>query len=57
VRERVRIEGAVEVFLVVWVDRDSETAQVIPLLEGDELLSVPFSAIQRVDGSTDTSVA
>jgi hypothetical protein len=49
VRERVRIEGRDDVFLVVWLDLDREVVDLIPIAEGGALEeSVPFRSIQSV---------
>jgi hypothetical protein len=49
VRERVRIDGRDDVFLVVWVDLDREVVDLIPIAEGGALEeSVPFCAIHAV---------
>src|SRR3954469_5590992 len=32
-RERVRVEGLHNPFLVIWVDRESGTAQLVPLVD------------------------
>ena len=47
VREHVHVEGQKGEFLVIWVDWESETAQVVPLPEGYEVLSVPFGSIRQ----------
>jgi hypothetical protein len=51
VRERVHIEGQEGTFLVIWADRESRTAQVVPLVDGDEVFFVPFALIRPVDES------
>jgi len=49
VRERVRIEGRDDVFLVVWVDLEREVVDLIPIVDGGALEeSVPFHAIHPV---------
>jgi hypothetical protein len=49
VRERVRIDGRDEVFLVVWVDLEREVVDLIPIAEGGAVEeSVPFRAIHPV---------
>ena len=49
VRERVRIEGRDDVFLVVWVDLEREVVDLIPIAEGGALEEcVPFRAIHPV---------
>jgi hypothetical protein len=46
VRERVRIDGRDDVFLVVFVDLESEVVDLIPVADGGALEeSVPFLAI------------
>ena len=50
VRERIRIEGEVGMFLVIWVDQETMTAEVIPLVERNEILSVPFTRVQPLLG-------
>lgn len=45
-RQHVRIDNQHGVFLVVWVDIDGQTADLIPLGEGDAVLTVPFSQIR-----------
>ena len=47
-RERVGVEGRDGVFLVVWVDADQQTADLIPLIEGDGVLTVPFAQIRHM---------
>jgi hypothetical protein len=42
-REHVSIEGHLGTFLVLGVECESRTIQVIPLIGGDETLRVPFS--------------
>lgn len=56
-RQRVHIDGQDGVFLVIWVDVASATAQVVPLVGSDEVLSVPFSQIRPVDGEAFRLVA
>ena len=47
VRERVRIDGRDEVFLVVWVDLAQCVADLIPLADAGVLEeSIPFAAIR-----------
>jgi hypothetical protein len=49
VRERVRIDGRDDLFLVVWVDLEREVVDLIPIAEGGALEeSVPFRAIHVV---------
>jgi len=49
VRERVRIDGRDDVFLVVWVDLEREVADLIPIAEGGAVEEgVPFQAIHPV---------
>jgi hypothetical protein len=49
VRERVRIEGRDDLFLVVWVDLERGVADLIPIADGGGLEeSVPFRLIQPV---------
>jgi hypothetical protein len=45
-REHVSIEGHVGMFLVLGVDHESRTIQVVPLIGGDEVLSVPFPSVR-----------
>ncbi|HEY3705130.1 MAG TPA: hypothetical protein VGL22_08720 [Terracidiphilus sp.] len=45
-RERVRVEGRDGLFLVVWVDVELQIADVIPLVQGDAVFSVPFTEIR-----------
>jgi hypothetical protein len=45
-RERVRLEGRDGLFLVVWVDADRQTADLVPLIHGDAVFSVPFGQIR-----------
>jgi hypothetical protein len=46
VRERVRIDGRDDMFLVVWVDIEREVADLIPIAAGGALEeNVPFHAI------------
>jgi len=51
IRQRVKIEGRDEVFLVVWVDLKRGVADLVPV-EGDKDLEedVPFSNIRSVTG-------
>jgi hypothetical protein len=52
-RERVRIEGRGEVFLVVWVDLAQNAADLIPLTDGNVLEEgVSFTVIQPLDESS-----
>jgi hypothetical protein len=47
VRERVRIDGREDVFLVVWVDLEREVADLIPIDDGGALEEgVPFHSIR-----------
>jgi hypothetical protein len=49
VRERVRIDGRDDVFLVVWVDLEREVVDLIPIAEGEALEeNIPFRAIHSV---------
>lgn len=48
-RERVRLEGQEGTFLVVWVDHDRGTADLIPLGEGEVEDSVPFARIRPLE--------
>lgn len=52
VREHVMVEGHNDPFLVIGVDQDLGTADLVPLLEGDTVLSVPFSAIRPLHANT-----
>jgi hypothetical protein len=49
-REHVSIEGRPGMFLVLGVDQESQTIQLVPLIGGDEVLSVPFSSVQFPHG-------
>jgi hypothetical protein len=49
VRERVRIDGRDDVFLVVWVDLECEVVDLIPIAEGGAVEeSVPFRSVHPV---------
>jgi hypothetical protein len=49
VRERVRIDGRDDLFLVVWVDLERELVDLIPIAEGGTVEeSVPFRAIHPI---------
>jgi hypothetical protein len=49
VRERVRIDGRDDVFLVVWVDLEGEVVDLIPIADGGTVEeNVPFRAIHPV---------
>jgi hypothetical protein len=49
VRERVRIDGRDDVFLVVWVDLERELVDLIPIAEGGALEeNVPFRVVRPV---------
>jgi hypothetical protein len=50
-RERVRIEGRPEIFLVVWVDTDRRVADLISTVEGGVEESVPFARILPLHGN------
>jgi hypothetical protein len=49
-RERVRVKGHNHIHLVVWVDHQRGTADLIPLdeLAGQMKEDVPFAAIHRI---------
>ena len=49
-RQRVKIEGQTGVFLVVWVDSERCTADLIPLTQGNLVETVPFSRIRPLHG-------
>jgi hypothetical protein len=49
-REHVSIEGHPGMFLVLGVDHESLTIQVVPLIGADEVLSVPFSSVRFPHG-------
>ena len=49
VRERVRLEGRDQEYLVVWVDLENRVADLIPAANGGDLEEgVPFHAIRPV---------
>jgi hypothetical protein len=49
VRERVRIDGRDDVFLVVFVDLESEVVGLIPVADGGVVEeNVPFRAIHPI---------
>lgn len=51
VRERVRLEGRTGEFLVVWVDRERQVADLVTTTDWADLEEdVPFSAIHVVGG-------
>lgn len=56
VRERVRLKGHDRIFLVVWVDHERRSADLIPLdeLDGQHQMKedVPFEAIHRITADT-----
>jgi hypothetical protein len=45
-REHVRLDGRNGIFLVLWVDRDQQVLNVVPLAEGDAVETVPFSWVR-----------
>ena len=45
-REHVSIEGHPGMYLVLGVDHESLTIQVVRLIGGDEVLTVPSSSIR-----------
>lgn len=47
-RERVHIDGCEGVFLVVGVDQERRTVDLIPVSDGDAEDGVPFARIQPV---------
>lgn len=47
-RQHVRIDDQIGDFLVLWVDAEQQTAEVVPLAEGDAVLTVPFSQIRPI---------
>ena len=49
-RERVRIDGREGVFIVVWVDQERQTADLIPAGEGNIEDSVPFAKLRPLHG-------
>jgi|UPI00047C036F hypothetical protein len=55
-RERVRLEDREGAFLVVWVDHDRGTADLIPLGEGDVEDSVPFARIRPLEVDSDATM-
>jgi len=51
-RQRVAVEGRdEEVFLVLWVDHEHQAAELVPLIDGDRLETVPFSLIRPWHGA------
>jgi hypothetical protein len=50
-RQRVAVEGRNEVFLVLWVDHEHQAAELVPLINGDRLETVPFSSIRPWHGA------
>lgn len=46
-RQHVKIDGCDGVFIVIWVDQESSTAQVVPLEAGDEVFVHPVRANPR----------
>ena len=50
-RERVRLVGVDEVYVVASVDRQRQAADLLPLIFGGERLrSVPFASIEKIAG-------
>ena len=44
-RERVKVDGQSQTYLVVWIDAERQTADLIPIVQGEVLDGVPFSQI------------
>jgi hypothetical protein len=54
VRERVRVKGHDRLYLVVWVDHQRRTADLIALTESDSWMNedIPFDVIHAASAAT-----
>lgn len=57
VRERVRVKGHDRLYLVVWVDNERRTADLIALTESGSWMNedIPFDAIHAASAATGAS--